>query len=453
MLRLIRGRSAGDRPPIPKTAQQAYYPVSSAQKRLFYGQMLDKDGTGYNISSIYEISEAVDVNKVRNALQLLVDRHPSLRTCFRLLADEVVQQVLPHLDLGLSMIDGSCYGTLEAAMEAFVQPFDLSVPPLIRCGLMEHRGVNLLLLDMHHIVCDGVSLNILMNDFVDLYQGTAVKQTGTSYVDYAVWQNNPDNLMAQQRTFWLEKLAAPLPVLDLPISMLRPPSRTYPAGVDLLEVNGEQYLRVKKLGAASGASDFMVLLSACYILLSKLSGNTDLIVGTDVMGRTAPCLKDIVGTFVNWLPLRLQLDPQSTCLDLLQQVKACVLDAFDNQDFPYDEMISSLNARNALNGNLFDVHFSFANYLGDTSRVTTLKIVPRKVNLKRTTQLPFKIEVTEKDGQFDILFIYAEELFDNGTIALFVRYYHNILTAILDNKYIKIDHVEMDRQLNYTLQD
>ena len=451
---LIKGRGTESVIHIPPVEERDYYPASPAQKRLFYEQLLSEENMGYHICSIYEILEEVDLGRIKAAFQSLVNRHESLRTCFKLLGDEVVQRIMPEMDFNIPEFDNTRYLTVDAALEEFVQPFDLSAAPLIRCALLNYQGRrNLLFIDIHHIICDGVSLSILLNDFKQFYGGLEPAPLTLRYVDYAAWKRSSTPAGERQKKYWLEKLSGQIPVLDLPVSQNRKRPGVYATDNKTLELNGAQYQRIRKFTSAADVSDFMMFLSAYYMLLSRISGNTDIIIGTDVVGRTQADLNTIVGTFINWLPLRLQIDPQCSFMAFLKKVRSCVLEAFDNQDFPFEEMVSRLSMEKRLNGKLFDVHFSVANYLDNAAHLDEIKMVPWELRFKEKTPFEFKLEVTDKGDKFSFTFIYARELYDGETMELFIRYYYNILMAVLDNEYIKLEDVEVMERQDYVLQD
>jgi non-ribosomal peptide synthetase component F len=208
-----------------------------------------------------------------------------------------------------------------------------------------------------------------------------------------------------------------------------------------LEIEGDSYEKIKKMAISSGVSDFMFLLSVHYILLSKMTGETDIIIGTDAMGRGNLDLQDMVGTFVNVLPLRVEVVPEMMFIDFLMSVKECVLGAFDHQDFQYDQLISMLNEQQALQRNLFDVHFSFSNVLDKPADEADWKIVPFELDTRASAHYEITIEVKEKKEQFEMLFVFSEALYEEETIEALMTYYHQILDQVMASHDITIENI------------
>jgi non-ribosomal peptide synthetase component F len=179
------------------------------------------------------------------------------------------------------------------------------------------------------------------------------------------------------------------------------------------------------------------------MLLAKISEETDVIVGTDLVGRERPELTGVVGTFVNVLPLRLRVDPEGTYADLLREVKECVLEAVDNQAFQHDQIVAALGKEGKSARKLFDVHFSFANYLDPGADLSELNLVPVPLDAFQTTQYEFKLEAREKPGGLDIDFIYSKALYTGDTIGLLVNYYRNLLKGALHNPGAAVGSIEL----------
>ena len=433
---------------ITKTEKKDYYPASPAQQRLFYEQLLNKDNLAYNIRSAYEIKGEIDVAKLTQSLQSLIDRHACLRTSFLLSDNGVIQKINEKVNIGLIVLDQKKFKTPEDAFVNFIKPFDLGIESLARFGLLtDTKKRNFFFVDVHHIICDGISLNILMNDFKKIYQGHELMPLDLQYIDYVSWLNDPKKNLEKQKEFWLNKLSGELPRLDLPVIQDRESVNIYPASMKALVLNNEIYKSIKKYSADSNVSDFMFLLSIFYILLSKISGNMDIIIGTDVIGRTQKEFNGIVGTFINLLPLRINIPPQTNYKEFLQTVKECVLESFDNQDFQFDQMISSLKKEKRLSGNLFDVHFAFSNYLDSDIEINELDFIPIEVKENLTTQYEFKLEVAEENKGLKIAFVYSSELYEDATIEVLKEYYFNILADILNNDLVDVESIELKKDI------
>jgi len=445
--RIISSRAPVKNVAIIPVEKRDYYPASAAQARLFYEQMLDKDGIGYNIYGIYEIRGPVSLTKLEESFQLLINRHESLRTSFALTGNGVVQRISDQSLFKLIRIPATANETIEDSFFNFIKAFDLSSPPLMRCGLWRNEGRgNFLFIDIHHIICDGLSLNILMNDFKNLYRGNKLPAIELRYVDYSIWLHNAHAVFEKQKAYWLRKLCGEFPKMNLPVRQPRETVDVHLAATQMLEIKGEHYQSIRKFAASENVSEFMFLLSLYYILFARISGNTDIVIGTDVVGRTQVKVKDIVGTFVNLLPLRFQVHPQRSYTQFLQEVKECVLDAFEHQDFQFDQMIPLLNLSER--GNPIEVHFSFANVLNSTVELNEVEILPVDLSPRATTHFEFTLKAITETDRLKLLFTYSRELYDEETIRVFIAYYHNILLTVLENPSVCMEDIAIENSVS-----
>ncbi|MEO5564597.1 MAG: condensation domain-containing protein, partial [Chitinophagaceae bacterium] len=277
-----------------------------------------------------------------------------------------------------------------------------------------------------------------------IYEGVDLPSPEIRYVDYAHWINNMEGQPDKQKQFWKKELAAPLPFLDMPVVRDRADDNNYGSSTKVLTIDGGDYQQIKKIARNEKVSDFMFMLSAYYILLSKISGNTDIIIGTDVIGRTQPSLKNIVGTFVNILPLRLYVGNELHYKELLAQVKKCVIKAYENQDYQYDQMKVLVNGVGMESQNdIVKVHFSFANIVENNIESADFESFPLQSRKNEMSEYEFKLEVREMAGKLNISFIYHKFLYEDETIDLLMKYYSTILSAISDETSITIEDIDM----------
>ncbi|MEM9920529.1 MAG: amino acid adenylation domain-containing protein [Bacteroidota bacterium] len=444
-IQLIQQKGAGSQVALQKVnLSQTYFKTSHAQKRLYYLQYLDRESTTFNIAGSFHIIGALDVQRLKKAVTALIERHEALRTSFHLQDGSIVQRINEVSEPDFEVLDASDERSVKEVFNDFIKPFDLSTSSLLRCAVMQHQTEgNLLFLDLHHIICDGISLSILIRDFKQLYNGTPLSPVEFRYIDYVYWQEQLD-LKAQKR-FWEEQLAAPIPRLDLPVMNNREGIDTHPARRMMLRINSEQYRKIRERASAANASDFMFLLSIYYIFLSKLTGNTDIIVATDAIGRTHSDLKEVVGTFINALPLRQQLEEAQTFSEFLVSVRQNVLSAFDNQEYQFDQMISEIVQPDAKSGNpICNVHFSFSNAFEGMGELGEMNLQNYVIEKNETTEYEFKLEVHEENEQFDIYFIYSSILYEDEIMEVFMSYYFNVLMAALENDSVLLSDMELE---------
>jgi len=435
---------------ITRIKAQNFYPVSSAQERLFYEQLLNKDNIAYNVSGIYQIKGKLHIDKLTKTFNLLIERHESLRTKFVITDKGLVQRIIKQIEIELEVIKPEKHQGINKIFDGFIRPFNLSEDLLLRCGLYkDHESNHYLFVDMHHIICDGISLNILMNDFKKLYMGEKLAPLTLRYIDYAAWQHNDKNSMDTQKAFWVNQLSGNMHSLDLPVIQNRDTVETNHAFNKTLYITGELYQEIEQFILKNNVSEYMFLLSIYYVLLNKMSGNSDIIVGTDVIGRTHDNLENVVGTFVNVLPLRLKVIDENTYLVFLKNLKFCVLECFDRQDFQYDQMVSTMKEYGHEGNDLFNVHFSFANVFDSKVELEEVKFEPIEIQSKETAPYELMLEVTKSKSEIQIDFLANKELYEEETIELFTNYYRHILSFVLQNEEMLIENIELENTVSY----
>jgi fengycin family lipopeptide synthetase D len=306
-------------------------------------------------------------------------------------------------------------------IQDFVQPFDLSKAPLLRAGLVKMAERDyLLLIDMHHIISDGTSQGILTTEFMRLYQGIEPPGLKTRYRDYTHWQQRKRRTgeIKKQEAYWLRQFAGDIPLLDLPGDYPRPApgNRTYKGGKVALQPDNETLEKINRLAAEEGMTLFFILLAVFNILLSRYTGREDIVVGTGSAGRRHTDLSGIIGIFIHVLPMRNRPGNDKTFLQFLREVKMNALDAYDNEDYPFEELVKALNIQGKTPLNpLFDAAFELMNMerpgSGDKgiSMNTAVEAVPQAAHYDIT------IYTVRTPDSVEMLMVYAEELFKPST--------------------------------------
>ncbi|RIU88107.1 condensation domain-containing protein, partial [Oceanobacillus picturae] len=314
---------------IEKVEEREYYETSSAQKRMYMLQQFDKNSVAYNMPVVFELEGKVNGEKIEETFKQLVTRHKALRTYFETIEDEIVQKVNNSYEFKL--VEKNENEEIETIMDQFIRPFALEKAPLFRVELVESKEQKYLLIDMHHIISDGVSMNILMKEFTELYNGEALEALKFQYIDFASWQNKvlKSEEMKKQEEYWVNRFSDEIPILDLPYDYERPPMQSFEGESVSFEVNEATTEKLRKLAKETGTTMHMVLLSALNILLAKYSGQEDIVVGTPIAGRTHADLQNIMGMFVNTLALRNKPEGDKTYLEFLKEVKENSLKAYE----------------------------------------------------------------------------------------------------------------------------
>ena len=435
---------SGSATTIPKIERKAFYQTSYAQKRCYFEQEIDKRSTINNTTSVHRIIGKLDHDKLDKTFQALVDRHEGLRTHFEVSGNEVVSNIEVTASIACEYLDGIDYPLLEEALDAFIRPFDLSSCPLLRYGIYQNdKQGDFLLVDIHHIVCDGVSLNILMNDFIRLYSGDTLPPLALDYVDYAVWQQAGIDTLEKQRTYWAEQLLPTYFEPDLPTLQDRGSVKVHAADRSELKISTELSDKIKSYVTEAGVSNFMFFLSCYYILLSKMSGSDDIIISTNSIGRTQKELENIVGSFVNLIPLRADIKPEMVYDDFLSQVKTNVLMALENQDFQYDDMVLMTEGNGS--SNILDLFFSYINFFDAQSTTGELSFSPVKLKVNQeVARFGLELIIFEYGDHFQVSLRYSSDLYDRETIELFTQYYYNIVQCVLLDRNMTIENIEFE---------
>ncbi|HLP57413.1 MAG TPA: amino acid adenylation domain-containing protein, partial [Candidatus Deferrimicrobium sp.] len=385
--------------------KKEYYALSSAQKRLYFLQQIDAESTAYNLSSIMVFEGLVDKDKLAGAVAKLIRRHESFRTSFVIIAEEPVQRIHDEVEFEIDRSFAELFqkrlpeGPPEAIITSFIRPFDLAKAPLLRVGLVKLAEKHLFLVDMHHIISDGMSIQVLIQDFSNLYAGMALPETRYQYKDYAEWQNREKagKKISEQKAYWQKEYEEEIPVLELPTDYARPLAQDFTGNNLNFDINSETYNALNVLALESRATLYMVLLSLYTIFLARLSNREDVVTGTPVAGRRHADLEKMIGMFVNMLALRYQPVGEKKFVYFLQEVKEKALRAFENQEYPYEDLVEILAVPRDLGRNpLFDTIFTLQNTGSQQIEIPGLKLVPGEFENK-TAKFDLSLTAVEKD--------------------------------------------------------
>ncbi|PEF73903.1 non-ribosomal peptide synthetase, partial [Bacillus pseudomycoides] len=445
MSKIIRSKDENLYNAIEIVNKREFYPASSAQIRMYVTQQLDRDSVAYNMPIAFRFTGVLNIKNVEQAFRVLMHRHESLRTSFRLVEGQVVQQVHEELEWSLEV---KCIeeNSINDYIEKFVRPFDLASAPLIRVNLLKlSETEHIFLLDTHHIISDGTSLTILLREFIELYEGRSIKSPQIQYKDYAVWQRKQlqsENLKLQEK-YWLSTMSGELPVLELPTDFLRPPVRSFTGDKVKVSLSEKWMNHLSLLNQKQGSTLFMTLCACYNILLSKYSGQEDVIIGTINNGRKHGDLEGIIGMFVNMLALRNYPKPNMNFYDFLESVKENVLSAFENQDYPFEDMVEKLAVRYSHGENpIFNTMFSLQNL--DMQHISTKKLGVSSYNYNhRISKFDLTLEAFEYKGELFLEFEYATHLFERSTIERMAGHFIQILKQIIKKPDIKLSNIQM----------
>ncbi|MFF2528400.1 edeine biosynthesis hybrid PKS-NRPS EdeI [Brevibacillus sp. NPDC058079] len=422
---------------IPVAEHREAYPATSSQQRIYVLEQMQEGAVAYNIPTIMMLEGELDREAFERAFVSLVQRHESLRTSFSIVDGVLMQTVQPSVDftLAYSEVDEN---EAKRTVEQFIQPFNLSKAPLVR-GMLIRMDVNkhLLLFDMHHIISDGVSINILIREFFQLYQGLELPELRIQYKDYSVWQSEQlgNGVLAAQEKFWLKELDGELPVLNLPTDHPRPSVQSFEGDVLTFEIPQERTQKILALAKNNGSTLYMTLLGALTIMLSKYAGEEDIIIGSPVAGRHHADLENIVGVFLNTLAMRNFPRSDRTVADFLQEVKERALAALSHADYPFEMLVDRLTLpKDTARNPLFDVMFILQN-TGDakgsmSANGLTLSPYPFE---QRSAQFDLTFDIIEREQRLIVDIEYSNKLFSKETIASMSTHFQKILEQMVED--------------------
>lgn len=414
-------------------APRRVLPLSSVQERLF--ALCQREGAEmpYHLSGVWEMRGPVDPFQLQDAFQEIVRRHESLRTAFGLIAGKPCQYIIDEPRFFLETIDAAGRSP-EAVLEQFIRPFDLERPPLLRVGHAPlGRDRSLLLIDVHHIAADGLSMNVILQEFAALYDGRALRPVRRQYrhaIDEAQQHRKTPEYEAQA-TYWMTELAGELPVLELPTDRARSGEMDFRGDKCGLTIDPERTRQLESLAREHGASLYMVLLGAFSVLLHRLTEAEDLIVGLPVAGRPGADSDDVVGMFVNSLPLRFRPCADEPFVEFLRSVRSTCLGAYDHPDYAFGELVERLNLpRNPDRNPVFDTMFAYENADERVMRTRDLEI--RTIDqFEGSGMFDFNVDIIREAGALNVRFHYATRLFRRETIERWSAAYARLLDAIL----------------------
>ena len=442
--------------PLQPAEEKEYYPLSSAQKRLYLLQQADTSGNVYNMPTTFSIEGQLKKEKLFNACKELTRRHESFRTCFVQVEGEPVQRIYPSVDFEIEYYNLATEGTeirdhqFLSIIQRFIRPFDLSQAPLLRAAIFE-TGVekHILVFDMHHIISDGTSMGILIQDFMAFYEEKAPVPVSSQfqYKDYVQWQCSRawQESLAAAEVYWLEQLrgAGNRPPLKLPADFSRPPVRNSAGNTFEFELSSRETAGLKQLAKEEKTTLFMLLLALYFVLLARLSGQDDITVGTPVAGRYREEFQYIIGMFVNTLAIRHQPKLDRTFKDFLKEVKENTLNIFKYQEYPFERLVEKLepvleNGRNPL----FDVMFTFQNIDMLAFHIPGLTLKPYAYENK-TAKFDLNLICSESAETLLFTLEYSTNLFKADTISRFAGYFTDIIAAVLENRDKKMGDISM----------
>ncbi|MFB6367574.1 condensation domain-containing protein, partial [Paenibacillus elgii] len=432
---------------IPPAPPAAYYPLSYAQNRMFIQQQIYPDSTSYNISLVYLVQGRLDKPKIAETFNRLAQRHESLRTCFTLVQNSPVQRILDRVELGFE--EYSCpEEQLEPVIHRLIRPFNLERAPLLRAGLVQvGSDRHVLVLDMHHIVADGMSVDLIAADFFAMYAGDELPKLPIHYKDYAVWEQSRERkeLAKKQETYWLDVFFRPVQPLELPIDYPRDFGvQDSEAAIASFVLDADWTAKVRDLAFRHQVSLYVLLLAVYNVLLAKCCGQEDIVVGTVTSGRNHDDLKQVVGMFANTIPQRNFPAKHKTFFQFLQEVHDNALQGFQHQEYPLEKLVNRLNLKRDLNRNpLFDTFFQIQYFEERQQEIGELLFTPYPYRKNNTSQFELELSVEEEQERLQFHLHYSSQLYKRETIESLWDAYYEALQKVIGDEHIQLGDMRL----------
>ncbi|BDA72451.1 non-ribosomal peptide synthetase [Calothrix sp. PCC 7716] len=433
--------------PLVAIARDRELPLSFAQQRLWFFDQLQPNSPLYNMPAAVRLSGVLNYVALLQVFQEIVRRHEALRTTFPSQNGKPIQAIAPTLHLSLPLVDLRELPEIhqqskvqQLAIQEAMCPFSLAQGPLLRVTLLQlGETEHILLMTIHHIVCDGWSLGVLIQEVATLYKAFVIGQPSPladlpiQYADFAHWQRQwlQGEALEEQLSYWRQQLVN-LSVLQLPNTRPRPAAQTFNGQIQSLELSENLTQSLKTLSQHSGVTLFMTLLAAFQTLLYHYTGQNDICVGSPIANRNRNETEQLIGFFVNTLVLRTQVYGHFSFQHLLETVRETTLEAYAHQDLPFEKLVEVLQPeRNLSHQPLFQVMFVLQN-----TPQTVLELPGLNLSLLEFDNSAAKFDLTlgmeeTQHGQLVARFEYNNDLFDAATITRMLGHFQTLLEGIV----------------------
>ncbi|MEM9824587.1 MAG: condensation domain-containing protein, partial [Bacteroidota bacterium] len=447
---------------IPKASWRPYYDASPGQSRFYLLQQLSDDSTRYNLSGTLLLEGKFDLSLFKKSLHALMERYESLRTSFKQVNGEVKQFIcgLKEVKIPMAYIDlREEQYTLQEAIQMVqskaLPVFDLSHPSLFQLDFYQvNEGQYLLLVHMHHIICDEWSLNVFMRELKKHYQqikkGTAkLPMPKVQYKDYATWyKKEMQNHGAQLSHYWKEQFKGGVPKLDLPLDHERPPYRSSTGGQFKQRLTANQLVSIEKILARADVTPYMFFTAVVTFFLHQITKQQSIIFGTPFSGRVHPDLEDQIGLFINTIVLQQKISEQDTFSDCLQKAKKQIIEAQAHQLFPFNQLVAEVDYERETGRNpFFDVWMVYQNpeimdqEFYELDEEIKMKPVDDEVILNR---YDLKFAFIKTADQVEVIFEYSKDVFRASTGQNLFEALFQCLNDFIEHFDEKINHYSLD---------
>ncbi|UUF16684.1 non-ribosomal peptide synthetase [Flavobacterium panici] len=430
---------------IESAPVKSYYPLFSTQKRLFILNQMDTESISYNTPVVLKVEGDLDVQLCEEVFKKIISRHEILRTSFHDLDGEPIQKIHDKVDFSIQYIENED-GNIQELLKKHIKPFDLSEPALIRVLInKENNVITNIILDIHHIVIDAASFEVLIEEFQTLYGKGQLDELSVQYKDFVEWQEKKlrEKELTAEKEFWLQEYSVVPETLNMPFDFLKSNIKNADGSTVSFEINADKRKKLEDICKQQVVTMPTLTLTIFYVLLSKLTNQEDIIIGTSTIGRWHSEFKNLIGLFINTLPLRCAAKGDLEFLEFLDNVKTHVLDCLANEEYSFDRLLNQLELKpNANNNPLFNVTFEYHNFNWSGVEQPDLRL--SKIDHPNMfSKFDLVLRVVEKENSSVFNLDYQTNLFKKETVERFASYYNNIIDWVLDGKNGTLKEIEI----------
>ena len=450
---------------LPQHRNGKLFPASFAQRRLWFLEQFEPGSPLYIIPIAVKVKGELNKSILESAVNQIIERHEVLRTSFKEIDGNVVQIIHNDVEIKINEIDISNEAGIDDKLKEILQhqgtePFDLTGVPLLRVSLVKiNEEEQVLLIPMHHIISDNWSTAVFVKELLEIYKSLHNKEKvkleplPIQYADYSVWQQERfrKNIYQEQTKYWVNKLTGSNDVLDIITDYKRPPVQTFNGSFELFEIQSNILTKLNQLAKQTDTTLFMILISAFQIMLYRYTNQDDINIGTPIANRNRAEIEGLIGFFINTLVMRGNLFGNPTFKELLERTKGIALEAYQNQDVPFEDIVEKLNLKRDLSHTaLFQAMFVLNNARMEKLELPGIEFEVLDIDTS-TTKFDLVLSITENDNILKGKFEYNTDLFKSFSIKQLIKSFENILFSIVDNPEQNIDKIKIAEKNNHSV--
>ncbi|MBR3868924.1 MAG: amino acid adenylation domain-containing protein [Clostridia bacterium] len=408
-------------------------PATPAQMRVYTAQFMSPETPLYNIPNVFRVEE-LDAEKLETALNKLIERHEALKTRFENKAGQIVQIIEEKAEIKLQKLEND--NTQE-----FIKAFDLTKAPLLRAGYYK----NTVMIDIHHIIADGETMPIFFRELNELYMGRNIKKAPVQYGEFAVQETD----IEESEKYWLDIFSDEIPELELPSDYPRNQAQSFTGTILYDRIDKKLHDKITDKCKELNITPYVFYMTCYNILLSKYSGNEDIVVGMPISGRSSKYLES-VGMFVNTVALRSKPEGSKTISQFMQEVKENSISAIDNQNYPFNNLVKKLNIQTNGRNPLYDVMMAYQSY-----EMTDIDFGDKKAELlpisTTTSKCDINFNVMPRENDVVLAVEYCTDLYKEETVQKFINSFKLILEQCLEENTLIKDITAMSEDEKQTV--